>query len=115
MVAAMVRGLVLTRTRSYEAVGYDSVMQFVLNLVNSITSAIGALAGVAIADRVPRRPILIFGTIVCAAMLAINAGLTLGKLYLVSLAYITPALTRVRCRVGQEGCQQPKPERGPWR
>lgn len=60
----------------YEAVGYDTIMQFVLNLVNSITSAIGAGIGVSIADRAPRRPILIWGTLACAGMLAGNAALT---------------------------------------
>ncbi|SGZ22503.1 BQ5605_C022g09497 [Microbotryum silenes-dioicae] len=56
----------------YSYVGYSSLMQFVLNLVNSITSAIGAGLGVSIADRVGRRPILIWGTLGCAFWLAMN-------------------------------------------
>lgn len=60
----------------YEAVGYDSYMQFVLNLANSFTSAFGAGCGVALADRMPRRKALIFGTFGSAVMLAINGGLS---------------------------------------
>lgn len=60
----------------YESIGYDSNMQFILNLVNSITSAIGALTGVSLADRMPRRKVLVIGTFVCAIMLAINGGLS---------------------------------------
>ncbi|KIM26257.1 hypothetical protein M408DRAFT_25468 [Serendipita vermifera MAFF 305830] len=60
----------------YESIGYDTNMQFILNLVNSITSCIGALAGVALADRMPRRKVLVIGTFVCAIMLAINGGLS---------------------------------------
>ena len=41
-------------------------MQFVLNLLNSIVSAIGAGIGVSIADRCPRRPLLIWGTLFAA-------------------------------------------------
>ena len=52
-------------------------MQFVLNLVNSITSAVGAGIGVAIADRAPRRPILVWGTLVCTAILDFNAGFSM--------------------------------------
>ncbi|PVF95285.1 general substrate transporter [Serendipita vermifera] len=60
----------------YESIGYDTDMQFILNLVNSITSAVGALGGVALADRMPRRKVLVIGTFVCAIMLAINGGLS---------------------------------------
>jgi MFS family permease len=51
-------------------------MQFVLNLANSITSCVGALCGVSVADRMPRRKVLVIGTFVCAIMLAINGGLS---------------------------------------
>ena len=51
-------------------------MQFVLNLCNSITSCFGALCGVALADRMPRRRVLVWGTLVCAGFLAINGGLS---------------------------------------
>jgi len=60
----------------YKAVGYDTYMQFVLNLANSFTSAAGAAVGVALADRMPRRKALTIGTFVCAIMLAINGGLS---------------------------------------
>jgi len=66
----------------YESLGYDSIMQFVLNLVNSITSATAAGAGVAVADRALRRPILIWGTLGCAILLGIHGALseTWGKM-----------------------------------
>lgn len=51
-------------------------MQFVLNLVNSIVSCIAALVGVALADRMSRRNVLVGGTIASAIMLAINGGLS---------------------------------------
>jgi len=60
----------------YKSIGYDTNMQFILNLVNSITSCIGALAGVSLADRMPRRKVLYIGTFVCAIMLAIHGGLS---------------------------------------
>jgi len=69
-------GLGYFNLQIYEAVGYDSYMQFVLNLANSFTSAAGAGLGVALADRMPRRGALVYGTFVCAIMLAINGGLS---------------------------------------
>ena len=51
-------------------------MQFVLNLCNSITSCAGALAGVALSDRMPRRKVLVWGTLACSVLLAINGGLS---------------------------------------
>lgn len=48
----------------YESLGYGTSMQFILNLINSITSCIGALTGVALADRMPRRKVLVIGTFV---------------------------------------------------
>lgn len=60
----------------YEAVGYDSDMQFILNLVNNILSALGALTGVALSDRMPRRKVLVVGTFLCAFWLGINGGLS---------------------------------------
>ncbi|KDE04445.1 hypothetical protein MVLG_05093 [Microbotryum lychnidis-dioicae p1A1 Lamole] len=56
----------------YSYVGYSNIMQFVLNLVNTITSAIGAVIGVSLADSVRRRPILVWGTLACAFWLAMN-------------------------------------------
>lgn len=69
-------GLGYFNTQIYAAVGYDNYMQFVLNLANSITSCFGALCGVALADRMPRRTVLIIGTFICALLLAINGGLS---------------------------------------
>ncbi|KAL5487760.1 hypothetical protein ACEPAI_5868 [Sanghuangporus weigelae] len=69
-------GLGYFNTEIYRSVGYDNYEQFVLNLANSITSCIGALGGVALADKMPRRKVLIWGTLVCAVMLAINGGLS---------------------------------------
>jgi len=60
----------------YKAVGYGTTMQFVLNLASSIVSCAGALCGVALADRMPRRKVLVIGTLLCSGMLAINGALT---------------------------------------
>jgi predicted MFS family arabinose efflux permease len=47
----------------FKVIGYEeSSTQLLLNLVNSIVSAIGALAAVALTDKMRRRPVLIFGT-----------------------------------------------------
>lgn len=51
-------------------------MQFVLNLANSFTSAAGAGIGVALADKMPRRQALIWGTLGSGILLAINGGLS---------------------------------------
>lgn len=69
-------GLGYFNLQIYEAVGYDSYMQFVLNLANSFTSAFGAGVGVALADKMPRRKALIYGTFACSILLAINGGLS---------------------------------------
>jgi len=69
-------GLGYFNLQIYEAVGYSEYMQFVLNLCNSFTSAFGAGVGVALADRMPRRTALTYGTFACAVMLAINGGLS---------------------------------------
>lgn len=48
----------------YQSLGYtSSSMQLLLNLVNSIVSAIGALTAVYFTDRMPRRPVLVWGTL----------------------------------------------------
>jgi len=69
-------GLGYFNLQIYEAVGYSSYMQFVLNLANSFTSAFGAGVGVALADKMPRRLALVWGTLACATMLAINGALS---------------------------------------
>jgi predicted MFS family arabinose efflux permease len=48
----------------YESLGYtSSSVQLLLNLVNSIVSAIGALTAMSLTDRMPRRKVLIWGTL----------------------------------------------------
>ncbi|KIJ56848.1 hypothetical protein M422DRAFT_40425 [Sphaerobolus stellatus SS14] len=61
----------------YKAAGYDTNAQFVLNLGNSIVSAVAASVGVALSDRMPRRQALIWGTLASALFLGINGGLSL--------------------------------------
>lgn len=60
----------------YAAVGYDSNMQFLLNFLVSILAAVGALTSAALSDRMPRRKVLVIGTLLCAFWLGINGGLT---------------------------------------
>ena len=59
----------------YEAVGYDSNMQFILNLLNTILATLSAVTSAALSDRVPRRKVLVVGTFLCAFWLGINGGL----------------------------------------
>jgi hypothetical protein len=51
-------------------------MQFVLNLATSFVSAAGAGTGVALADKMPRRKVLVIGTFLSGIMLGINGGLS---------------------------------------
>ncbi|KAG8965040.1 hypothetical protein FRC03_000995 [Tulasnella sp. 419] len=69
-------GLGYFNTEIYRAVGYGDDMVFNLNLANSFTSAFGAGWGVALADRMPRRKVLVAGTFASAVMLAGNGGLS---------------------------------------
>ncbi|WRT69911.1 uncharacterized protein IL334_006902 [Kwoniella shivajii] len=83
-------GLGYFNTVIYSNLGVTSVpQQLGYNLLNSVVSAVGALTAVSQTDRMPRRPVLIFGTfsksmvdkqklscIACACLLAINAGLS---------------------------------------
>lgn len=69
-------GLGYFNTIIYRKIGVTSVvMQLAFNLVYAVVSAIGALIGACLSDRMPRRIPLVFGTLVCAGWLAINAGL----------------------------------------
>ncbi|OQE31604.1 hypothetical protein PENSTE_c001G01935 [Penicillium steckii] len=62
----------------YDVLGYNSSStQLLLNLINSIVSAIGAGAAVCLTDKMPRRPVLIWGTLACAITMAINAAVSL--------------------------------------
>lgn len=48
----------------YETLGYtSSSMQLLLNLVHSIVGAIAALTAVYFCDRMPRRAVLVWGTL----------------------------------------------------
>ncbi|KAF9477693.1 general substrate transporter [Pholiota conissans] len=69
-------GLGYFNTQIFNVIGYTVHEQFLLNLGNSIVSAIGALIGVLLADRMPRRPVLVWGTFGCAVFLALNGGLS---------------------------------------
>ncbi|GFF31343.1 lactose permease [Aspergillus udagawae] len=61
----------------YNTLGYtSSSMQLLMNLINSIVSAIGALTAVVLTDRMPRRKVLVWGTFACAITMAINAGVS---------------------------------------
>ncbi|KAL2860104.1 general substrate transporter [Aspergillus pseudodeflectus] len=61
----------------YKSLGYtSSSMQLLLNLVNQVVSAIGALTAVYFCDRMPRRPVLVYGTFACAMFMAVNAGVS---------------------------------------
>jgi len=51
-------------------------MQFSLNVLNQFISAAGAFLGMSLSDRMPRRKVLVFGTIVVAFMLFITGGLS---------------------------------------
>ena len=51
-------------------------MQFVLNLAGSIVSAVGAFGGVALADHMSRRRVLVAGTFASAVFLGMNGGLS---------------------------------------
>ncbi|KAI0386476.1 general substrate transporter [Hypomontagnella monticulosa] len=70
-------GLGYFNTTIFELIGVTSVeQQLAYNLLNSVLSAVGALTAVAFTDTMPRRKVLVFGTLACAAALATNSGLS---------------------------------------
>ncbi|CAK7230739.1 hypothetical protein SBRCBS47491_007689 [Sporothrix bragantina] len=70
-------GLGYFNTVIFNNIGVKSVSQQLgYNLLNSVLSAVGALTAVTLTDRMPRRPVLIFGTLACAVTLACNSGLS---------------------------------------
>ncbi|KAI0116054.1 general substrate transporter [Hypoxylon sp. NC0597] len=70
-------GLGYFNTTIFEIIGVTSVeQQLAYNLLNSVLSAVGALAAVSLTDIMPRRKVLVFGTFACAAALATNSGLS---------------------------------------
>ena len=56
--------------------GYGTYMQFVLNLAGSFVSCFGSLCGVAVADRLSRRKVLVVGTFASAVFLGMNGALS---------------------------------------
>ncbi|ROW15192.1 hypothetical protein VPNG_02982 [Cytospora leucostoma] len=63
----------------FDGIGIKTTAQQLgFNVLNSCLSAIGAGIGVSYSDRMPRRTVLIYGTLVCAVMLAINGGTSAG-------------------------------------
>ncbi|KAL2256565.1 hypothetical protein VTK26DRAFT_1485 [Humicola hyalothermophila] len=70
-------GLGYFNTTIFENLGVTSVpQQLGYNVLNQALSCIGALTAVSLTDRMPRRPVLIIGTFMCALALATNSGLT---------------------------------------
>ncbi|KAI2609894.1 general substrate transporter [Hypoxylon fragiforme] len=70
-------GLGYFNTTIFEIIGVTSVeQQLAYNLLNSVLSAVGALAAVSLTDTMPRRKVLVLGTLACAAALATNSGLS---------------------------------------
>lgn len=55
-----------------------TAQQLGYNVLNSCLSAIGAGIGVSQSDRMPRRTVLVYGTFVCAVLLAINGATSTG-------------------------------------
>ncbi|KAJ5491234.1 hypothetical protein N7539_002801 [Penicillium diatomitis] len=71
-------GLGYFNSTIFEILGYkSSSMQLLLNIVNSLVSAVGAGIAVMLTDKMPRRPVLIFGTLACAITMAVNAGISI--------------------------------------
>ncbi|THH08760.1 hypothetical protein EW145_g2484 [Phellinidium pouzarii] len=58
----------------YEALGFNTQMQFNMNLIGTCCNAAAAWYAVSLEDRMPRRKVLIWGTLGCSIMLALNAG-----------------------------------------
>jgi hypothetical protein len=57
-------GLGYFNSTIFNILGYtSSSTQLLLNIVNSIVSAVGAGTAVCLTDKMPRRPVLIFGTL----------------------------------------------------
>jgi hypothetical protein len=63
----------------FDLLGYTSPFQQLgYNVVNSVISAVGALTSMSLTDRMPRRKVLVYGTLASALMLCINASLQTG-------------------------------------
>ncbi|KAF8579025.1 putative MFS lactose permease [Ramaria rubella] len=69
-------GLGYYNLQIYQSLGFDSKMQFAMNLIGTCTGAFAAWIAVSLSDRMPRRKVLVYGTFMCAFFLAANAGLS---------------------------------------
>lgn len=70
-------GLGYFNTVVFDNLGYTDVKtQLALNIGGQLISATGALTAMALTDKMRRRPVLIYGTAACAALLGINGGLS---------------------------------------
>ncbi|KAK3935843.1 general substrate transporter [Diplogelasinospora grovesii] len=70
-------GLGYFNTVIFANLGVSSVpQQLGYNILNQVLSAVGALTAVSLTDKMPRRKVLVWGTLTCAIALAINSGLS---------------------------------------
>jgi len=60
----------------YKSLGFDRHMQFSMNLIGVCTAAICSWVAVSLSDRMPRRKVLVWGTLGCSILLGCNAGLS---------------------------------------
>ncbi|EJD04682.1 general substrate transporter [Fomitiporia mediterranea MF3/22] len=58
----------------YKSLGYNTQMQFNMNLIGQCLNALVAWFACTLEDRMPRRLVLVWGTFGCSLMLAANAG-----------------------------------------
>ncbi|GFZ48442.1 hypothetical protein JCM24511_06190 [Saitozyma sp. JCM 24511] len=69
-------GLAYFNTVIYATLGVKTVTkQLGYNVLYSVLSAIGALTGALLTDKMPRRKVLVLGTFACSAWLGIQAGI----------------------------------------
>jgi len=70
-------GLGYFNTVIFANLGVKTVSQQLgYNILSSVVSAIGAITAVCYTDRMPRRTVLVWGTLACSLILAINGGLS---------------------------------------
>jgi len=69
-------GLGYYNLQIYQAIGFDTKMQFAMNLINACLAALVSWVAVSLSDRMPRRKVLVIGTFTCAVLLGCNAGLS---------------------------------------
>lgn len=70
-------GLGYFNTVIFKNIGVTEVpQQLGYNILTQALSAVSALTAVSLTDRMPRRPVLVIGTFMCAVTLAVNSGLS---------------------------------------